>query len=73
MTLYVVVGMIMSVVIALALNRMNLSLVWCIAVAALCFIALLLCGILLVKDMDAPPPGSTEITQEELNRAAGIE
>ena len=45
---------------------------WSVAVGIVCFVILIIVGIYLIKDMDAPPPGSTVITREELHKAAGL-
>lgn len=73
MILYLLFALIISVAASLMLKRIHLPWLWCIVVGTICFAGLVWWGMQFVKDMDSPPPGSTEVTQEELNRAAGIE
>lgn len=73
MITYLLLALIMSATASLILKRMNLSWAWCIIAGIICLASIIWCGVLFVKEMDSPPPGSTEVTQEELNRAAGIE
>jgi hypothetical protein len=46
--------------------------IWSLVIGIVCFLILIGVGIFLIKGMDAPPPGSTIITQEELDKAAGL-
>jgi hypothetical protein len=71
--LYLLFALIISIAASLILKRIHLPWVWCIVVGIICFAGLVWWGMQFVKNMDSPPPGSKEITQEELNRAAGIE
>jgi len=43
-----------------------------VVIGIACFLILISIGVFLIKDMDAPPPDSTVITQEELKKAAGL-
>ena len=73
MIVYLLFALVISTVASLVLKRIHLAWAWCIVVGIICFAGLVWFGLQFVKDMDSPPPGSTEVTQEELNRAAGIE
>lgn len=61
-----------SLVVVKTMLWLKIPCVWSVVIGIVCFVILISVGIHLIKDMDAPPPDSTVITQEELKKAAGL-
>ncbi len=72
MILYLGIAMGLSVTVVMVLRWLKTPFVWSVGIGIVCFLTLIGVGLFLIKGMDSPPPGSTIITQEELNKAAGL-
>ncbi len=72
MTVYLGIALALSFVVVKAMLWLKVSRALSVVVGIVCFLILISIGIVLIKDMEAPPPDSTVITQEELKKAAGL-
>lgn len=72
MIFYFGIALGISVTVVMVLRWLKTPFAWSAIIGIVCFLTLIGVGLFLIKGMDSPPPGSTIITQEELDKAAGL-
>ena len=72
MIVYLGIALALSFAVVKVMLWLKTPCVWSVVIGIVCFVILISVGIHLIKDMDAPPPDSTVITQEEMKKAAGL-
>jgi hypothetical protein len=73
MIAYIIISIVVTILIFSTLFKLTRSVVVGLFVSTSVLLTMILLGYWFIKDMDEPPANSRIITQEELNKAAGLE
>jgi hypothetical protein len=72
MIIYLGIALVLSLTIMKVMLWLKAPCALSVVIGIVCFLILISIGVFLIKDMDTPPLDSTVITQEELQKAAGL-